>query len=250
MDYDKSDIATHYDEARALTPERLRQWSELISTSIDAAAVSLVVDLGCGTGRFSELLAAHLGALVIGIDPSQKMIGHARRKRAAGSVLFQRAAAGGLPLAHGCVDLVFMSQADHHVTDAPAVARECRRVLREGGYVCIRNTTREDDFAYRHFFPAMQPLIESELPSRQHIERTFMSAGFAVSVHQIVTQVVAPDWLTFVGKSALRADSFLARLPTHEFDAGMSGLRARAAKARPEDSVTEEIDWFMFTRSA
>jgi hypothetical protein len=108
---------------------RLRRWRH-----------SLVVDLGCGTGRFSELLAAHLGALVISIDPSQKMIVHARRKRATGSVLFQRAAAEGLPLADGCVDLVFMSQAYHHVTDAPAVARECRRVLREGGYVCIRNT--------------------------------------------------------------------------------------------------------------
>ena len=176
MDYDKSDIATHYDEARALTPEGMQQWSELISTAIDAAAVSLVVDLGCGTGRFSELLAAQFGALVIGIDPSHKMMGHAGRKRTAGSVLFQRAAAESLPLADGCVDIVFMSKAYHHLTDAPAAARECRRVLRKGGYLCIRNTTREDDFAYRHFFPAMQPLIESELPRRQDIEQVFTSA--------------------------------------------------------------------------
>jgi cyclopropane fatty-acyl-phospholipid synthase-like methyltransferase len=28
--------------------------------------MSLVIDLGCGTGRFSELLAAHFGVQVIG----------------------------------------------------------------------------------------------------------------------------------------------------------------------------------------
>jgi hypothetical protein len=41
MDYDKSDIAAIYDAARALTPEGLRQWLDLISTHIDRSAISL-----------------------------------------------------------------------------------------------------------------------------------------------------------------------------------------------------------------
>ena len=55
MDYDKSDIATNYDKARALAPETLRLWRDLLSVTIDRAAISLIIDLGCGTGRFSEL---------------------------------------------------------------------------------------------------------------------------------------------------------------------------------------------------
>jgi ubiquinone/menaquinone biosynthesis C-methylase UbiE len=61
MDYDKTEIAATYDQARALAPETARLWVELLSTDIDQMSVSLVIDLGCGTGRFSELLAAHFG---------------------------------------------------------------------------------------------------------------------------------------------------------------------------------------------
>ena len=82
MDYDQSGIARTYDEARALTPARHRHWQRLLSAHVDRAAISLVVDLGCGTGRFSEMLAAELGARVIGLDPSEKMIDQARRKPA------------------------------------------------------------------------------------------------------------------------------------------------------------------------
>jgi SAM-dependent methyltransferase len=60
MDYDQSDIATTYDEARALTPARHRRWQRLLSAHVDRTAISLVVDLGCGTGRFCEMLAAEL----------------------------------------------------------------------------------------------------------------------------------------------------------------------------------------------
>jgi SAM-dependent methyltransferase len=70
MDYDKTEIPTTYDKARALAPETLRLWQDLLSVHTDRADMSLVIDLGCGTGRFSEILAAHFGVQVIGIDPS------------------------------------------------------------------------------------------------------------------------------------------------------------------------------------
>ena len=105
MDYDESGIATTYDEARALTPARRRHWQRLLSAHVDRTTISLVVDLGCGTARFSEMLAAELGARVIGLDPSEKMIDKARRKLAASPVIFGRASAHEIPLPEGCVDL-------------------------------------------------------------------------------------------------------------------------------------------------
>ena len=151
MDYDQSGIATTYDEARALTPARRRHWQRLLSAHVDRTAISLVVDLGCGTGRFSEMLAAELGARVIGLDPSEKMIDQARRKPTTSPAVFGRASAHELPLPEGCVDLVFMSQIYHHLLDPAAVARECRRVLGAGGYVCIRTGTRENDVVVPNF---------------------------------------------------------------------------------------------------
>jgi ubiquinone/menaquinone biosynthesis C-methylase UbiE len=249
MDYDKSEIATIFDEARGLTPERLRQWRDVLATHLDSRAISVVVDLGCGTGRFTGLLATHFGARVIGFDPSQRMIDRARQKPIAGNVAFRQAAAEALPLEDRSVDLVFLSQVYHHFADPAAVARECWRVLGRGGQVGIRNTSREDDFVYRHFFP-LQPLIDSELPARQDIEAVFAAAGFASTVRQTIPQLVAADWPSFVRASALRGDSFLARLPDEEFEAGMAALRAHADKIDRDPGVTEEIDWFVFTKEA
>jgi hypothetical protein len=46
MDYDETEIATTYDKARALAPEALLLWQDLLSAHIDRAAISLVIDLG------------------------------------------------------------------------------------------------------------------------------------------------------------------------------------------------------------
>jgi SAM-dependent methyltransferase len=140
-----------------------------------------------------------------------------------------------------------MSMVYHHLGSPAAATRECHRVLRDGGYVCIRNGTRESDFPHRHFF-ALQPLIDTELPARAEIAATFESAGFARVTHQVVRQRIAPDWPSFVEKSALRGDSFLARLSNNEFRAGMDALQAYADRIDASAPVTEEIDWFVFAR--
>jgi ubiquinone/menaquinone biosynthesis C-methylase UbiE len=249
MDYDETEIANNYDRARALEPETRGLWQRLLSTHIDQATISLVIDLGCGTGRFSELLATHFAAQVIGIEPSHKMLDHARRKLATKRVVYRQAMAEALPLPDGCADLVFMSMVYHHFAEPMAVVRECHRVLRRGGYVCIRNSTRETDFPQRRFFPTMQTLIDSNLPSRLEIETLFTTSDFAPVVYQIVTQIIAPSWPSFVEKSALRADSFLARLSDVDFQRGMNAMRAHAAEVARDDMVTEEIAWFVFSRN-
>ena len=177
MDYDRSDIATTYDQARALTPARHQRWQRLLSAHVDRSAISLVVDLGCGTGRFSEMLAAELGAWVMGFDRSEKMIEQARRKPVAVPVAFAPASAHALPLADGCVDLVFISQVYHHLPAPAAVAQECWRVLRGGGYVCVRTGTRENNVVAPRFFPAVRAMLDADLPSSDQIKANFIASG-------------------------------------------------------------------------
>jgi ubiquinone/menaquinone biosynthesis C-methylase UbiE len=248
MDYDRSDIAGVYDEARAFAPGALRQWLDLLSAYVGQQTIALVVDLGCGTGRFTGPLADHFGARVIGIDPSQKMLEQARRKLMSERVTFERASAEALPISDDAVDMVFMSMVFHHLSSRTTVAKECWRVLRNGGHLFIRNSTREADFPYRHFFPTMQPLIESELPTRRDVSNVFDALGFTSAGHKIVEQVVAMDWRQFVSKSCLRADSFLARLSEEDYEAGMTALRAHAARDDAGEPVIEEVDLFVFAK--
>jgi ubiquinone/menaquinone biosynthesis C-methylase UbiE len=153
MDYDKSGIATVYDEARTFSSEGLRQWLDLISRDARPAPGSLVLDVGCGTGRFAEPLADHFGVRVLGIDPSRTMLDVARPKLRSDRVTFEQAPAQAMPLAAGSIDMVFMSMVFHHFPDARAVARECHRVLRPRGWGCVRNTTQECDLSTPTFLP-------------------------------------------------------------------------------------------------
>jgi hypothetical protein len=57
-----------YDEARALAPDTARLWQGLLSVYIERADMALVIDLGCGTGRVSELMAAHSVSKWIGVS--------------------------------------------------------------------------------------------------------------------------------------------------------------------------------------
>lgn len=97
MDYDSSTIATVYDNARSLSAEGLDLWLGLVARDASPPEGCLIVDLGCGTGRFSLPLAERFKAHVIGVDPSQKMLDEARKKRSTGRVEFRQAPAHALP---------------------------------------------------------------------------------------------------------------------------------------------------------
>jgi hypothetical protein len=98
------------------------------------------------------------------------------------------------------------------------------------------------------FFPAVRAMLDADLPSGDDISSNFVTAGFAAEHHAIITEIVAPDWPEFVWKSALRADSFLARLSDTDSNRGMVALRAHVGEIAPNEAVTEEIDWFVFTK--
>ena len=242
MDYDKSDISTVYDQARNLAPGFLERWLDLIARDVSPAQGALLVDVGCGTGRFSEPLAERFCARVLGVDPSEQMLDVARKKTRSARVEFCRSTADFLPLAPTTADMVFMSMVFHHLQDAGAAVGECRRILRSGGHVCVRTITRDGDFPHRHFFP----VIEVEFPTRSHIAGVFAAAGFSLVAHEIVTQVVAATWPEFVSKIALRGYSTVARLSDEDFEAGMTALRSHLPRGGPDREVTEEVDWFVF----
>jgi ubiquinone/menaquinone biosynthesis C-methylase UbiE len=180
MDYDQTGIATSYDKARVLAPETVRLWQHLLSVDVAQTGMSLVVDLGCGTGRFSEILATHFGCQVIGIDPSRKMVEQARRKPTKGNISYRQGPAEAIPLSDGYADLVFMSMIYHHLNEPPVVARECHRVLRLGGYTCIRNGTRETDFPHRHFFPGLDRLSGTSRGCSSLLALLLLSIGWSL----------------------------------------------------------------------
>jgi ubiquinone/menaquinone biosynthesis C-methylase UbiE len=244
MDYDQTKIAATYDAARGYSPDVLRLWLDRVAAHAPPAP-EVILDIGCGTGRFTHPLAERFQARVVGIDPSLKMLEAARSKRSSGRVEFRRASAEELPSEDGSADLIFMSMALHHLADRARAAREFRRVLRAQGRLSVRNATRDCVYPQARFFRGFQAIVETELPSRDEVFALFEGAGLSLEAYEIVKHPIAASWQDLADKLALRADSFLARLPDAEFAAGIAALRAHAAR-HPSGAIIEHVRLFVF----
>jgi SAM-dependent methyltransferase len=196
MDYDTTTMPAAYDAGRGYPPHVLDLWLDAIARVAGAQRpVRDILDLGCGTGRYSGALAERFAASVVAIDPSEKMLAEARRKNAAG-VRHLSGSGEALPLPDASVDLVFMSMVFHHFGDRDRVARECHRVLRVGGVAVLRvgATDRVDDYPYTPFFPRTRDLIVRSLTSLAEVRETFERAGFALQAHEVVMSETAASW--------------------------------------------------------
>ena len=247
MDYDATDIAVAYDRGRDHGPEVLRLWMNVVSSNMTDQRIKTILDLGCGTGRFSEALAVRFDAEVVGLDPSKKMLEQARRKRRDPRIQYALGCGEGIPLPNNSVDLVFMSMVFHHFNNPTLGAREVRRVLRERGTVFLRAGTREriSSYPYVDFFPESRPILEECLSSSTLIREIFEDAGFRTIAVDLVTQEIAPNYVAYAEKLSAGADSVLARLSRSDFEAGMDALRLHAARTDSQ-AVFEPIDVFVF----
>ena len=92
------------------------------------------LDLACGEGRLSRLLAAR-GHAVVGVEGSPALAAAAREAAPEIEVLDGDAAA--IPLGDGAVDLVVCSMALLNFDDIDGAVREAARVLEPGGRLCF-----------------------------------------------------------------------------------------------------------------
>jgi SAM-dependent methyltransferase len=101
-----------------------------------------VLDLGCGTGVGSKLLA-DAGAQVCAIDIDADAVGAARREHGSG-IDFRTGSATELPYADGSFDLVTCFEVIEHVAEQEQVVQEAARVLTGDGLLIISTPMREE----------------------------------------------------------------------------------------------------------
>ncbi|SDE41925.1 Methyltransferase domain-containing protein [Massilia sp. PDC64] len=97
-----------------------------------AADDRLAVDVGCGNGQLTQLLAPHFER-VIGLDPSADQIAHAVPNA---RIHYECAPAERLPVPDASASLVTAAQAAHWF-DLPAFYREVRRIAVPGAVVAL-----------------------------------------------------------------------------------------------------------------
>jgi ubiquinone/menaquinone biosynthesis C-methylase UbiE len=245
MNYDRTTIPDFYARGRHLSKEALRSWVDTIGQYLDATP-SKILDVGCGTGRFSNALREGFEAHVVGIDPSWRML-----SQAVGDESTWYVAGDGLrlPIRSTSVDFVFLSMVYHHLSDPMKASEEFWRVLEPGGCLCIRNSTTDhlDHLPYLRYFPSARKMNDQRLPSISSISRTVENTGFELRKHLVVPHQYAKTSQEYQEKLATRSLSDLAAIEDDDFEAGMVRLTADADN-HPEP-VFVLIDLFVFVRT-
>ena len=160
------------------------------------------LDLGCGTGHFSRVLAARFPqAEGLAMDLAEGMLQHARPL--GGAQRFVAGDAERLPLRDGSLDLIYTSLAVQWCADFGAVLAEAHRVLRAGGVLAFSSlcvgTLQElrdswqavDGFVhvnrFRRFTDYQQLCADSELStlSLQRVAKVLHFADLRQLTHEL-----------------------------------------------------------------
>ncbi len=108
---------------------------------------AVLADLGCGTGRLTELAAPYVSR-VIAVDNSEAMLRTAEeRVRRLANVSLVRGSLDKLPLPSESVDLAVLCMVLHYVPEPAVALAETARILRPRGTLVIADIhahTRED----------------------------------------------------------------------------------------------------------
>jgi len=247
VDYDSTPIPDLYVQARRLPAEAMQRWRHVLRDLLPPApSIRRVLDLGCGTGRFAEMLGDSYHATVVAIDPSLRML--AQRTRSTDRTAhFIAAHAESLPLGAGGIDLVFLSMVYHHLRPTPAVA-EIARVLSRNGHVFVRNPTRETvpEFEYMRFFPEALDLDLSRMPPRDGLVATFAAHGLEATAHQVVSHPFAASYTEYFAKISARAISSLQAISDEAFERGLAAFE-RHCRNTPDRPIYEPVEVFLFS---
>jgi len=116
------------------------RWSRMVGDQfirwIDVPAGKNWLDVGCGTGAFTEeIIAKCQPASVSGLDPSPAQIEFAKARANLGAVNLQVADAQSLPFADASFDVGVMALVIAFIPDTEKAVAELARVVREGALV-------------------------------------------------------------------------------------------------------------------
>ena len=229
------DVADAYDEARPGYPEAL------VDAAIERGGLSAgsrVLEVGCGTGKLTELLSGR-GLIVDAVDPGPNMIEAARRRiGGAGTVRFHVARFEDVSLSAAPFAALFSATAFHWIE--PAVAwRKAAASLEPGGLLALLThiglhdeRSAETEKAFRANLRRHAPEVADGLPAPRDLETIragieerrrnasdvwdwIMGQGaHALAVEEAAGLFDAVDTQLLVVRTERTADQFIARLRT------------------------------------
>lgn len=226
MPVDYNAISQIYDDVRRADVDLINRFAEEIP--LDSSA--RVLDIGCGTGNYTDLVQRVTGAAVCGVEPSAGMIVRAVQKNPA--LVLRQGDAAHIPFEAAAFSFVYMTDVIHHVPDLEAMFAEIGRVLRPDGKVCIVTQSHAQIAArpIARFFPGTVRVDQARYPDIPRIVAAAAARGFAA----LKTQTAGVGEPVDLGAAYLelvrkKGYSMLHLIAEDEYAAGVRLLEVRLA---------------------
>jgi len=245
---DYSEISKVYDAARGPDKPHVEWWLAKLAEAGGPGPGKRLLDLGCGTGRWTIPLAERTKCEAVGLDNSPEMLAKARAKDPAGRVAWLLGNVVAPPVARETFDCALMSLMLHHLDRPFAAFRAARQMLKPGGVLLIRQGTLEDiidDPAHR-FFPEAVTIDRKRTPFRVEVEAWLAAAGFAdiaVEPVRMRTHSSPHEWLPEV---EARVCSVFRLMSDEAHARGLARLREHIEK-QPDDPWLVGESMILFT---
>ncbi|MEO8406038.1 MAG: class I SAM-dependent methyltransferase [Chitinophagaceae bacterium] len=105
---------------------------DILPAEIYSADTS-VLDVGCGTGRWTKYLAKRVG-LIDAVDPSEAILAADKFLKDFPNVRLTKATSEALPFADNTYDMVMSIGVLHHIPDTQKAMMDCVSKVKRGGY--------------------------------------------------------------------------------------------------------------------
>ena len=215
--YEREGVARHYARTRWTASSHVRRTDrkeqrlvrELLART---GGCETILDLPCGAGRFVPLLAEHGAGVYLGdvalpmLQEAHARLGHAgsaEQPEGAGAAVrgFFQATGSRLPLADGCVDLVFCFRLVHHFPEPVErilILQELARVSRR--WVMISYFDAASFQAWRHRVRGRRKARYPE--SEAEITAECSAAGLAIEQRRWVARRISEQVIALLRKIA------------------------------------------------
>ncbi len=249
--YSETETANRYDLARSLPSQTQTLWLDALKSSVPKQEIRKILDLGCGTGRFTAALSKAFDCSVVGVEPSLAMLSVAE-SQSAPNIEWKQGQAENIPLENQLVDLVFMSQVFHHLIHPPQALREINRVLTSAGYLAIRNGTREynKELKWLEFFPEALEIEDKRTPSQQELRESVCSQSFELISQRTIYQLFAASHEEYFEKISQRGLSALIVISDAAFQGGLQQFQSWVSRQPQNTPIYEPVDLFIFQKKS
>lgn len=176
------------------------------------AAGKRVVDVACGEGYGSDLLAA-VAQDVLGVDIDAATVESARRRYGRANLDFRTGSVTAIPVADASVDLLVSFETLEHVSesDQAAFVGEIRRILKPGGFAIISTPDRvnySERMDYRNEFH-IHELSRTEFTTL--LEQSFARVKIFAQRQEVAMLLSGPGMTTLLPMEAEAALAANAR---------------------------------------